>query len=1172
MSVSRAALRRFGMLALAALALLLAAAALERPVDAAPPDDLELVVSLGNDADNVIPPNSTVTVEAHLRHTGTGENFEVTDGALRMSGFYEFEGSGRSKVDIAAQKIGAAAWQGSGAALGDRFGAFGGTILDNDTFFVKSLQSNYDGATWSTGTGKVYVYDVPTKTEVGVITPPSGAATNSFSEGFDAYQEDANTGWIFVGSWRDSLTVPGATCREDNRGRASTRSDHDSTGTNCLEVGRVYIYRLDRSARPMTLSSTPCATLTPSVADAVYRESSSRAPLGGRFGYSVEINEATDTLVVGAPKMHYTGALKVFTKPSSAGGWCDLTYANVAATLTPTPIPTELAWSSATNKQKSYAARMWSSGPAGSAFGQEVKVSDDGNTLVVGAFLKYRNDNEVNFAAGLNEAGQVDIFVRPSGGWVDATAASARLWLTPTVTEARLGQWVAVSPDGASVAAVSSQRPQNPPNWPGYVYVWNRPSGGWTADDSNGADATLSATGGRDGDQFGHSGVDFNHDGTRLAVSNHKYQDANRGSGDGRGLNSNASYSGRAWLFSGTNGSWATATTSSASATQIQSPSPQPGVFFGVVRYATDGRQLLVGQPEDSSLRNNAFGAGSVWLLNEQLEPQFFAGSACVIESGDILDDVSDDINNCPLTLPARTEIVIPPGAAVGTFTISGNVIVDGQTYRDTLDVRVGTVKEVADVTFDFAVDDRGSVGVRDDRPWPSAVAPGGSTVLQLSLLSETGKAPAAGSVGSILVTTTAGRLSSNINDAELAPAAFSTARRNQDGCLGTGGFACQVPVGRTMLTSANADKILITLRAPSNAQPGTANVIARVTSIAGDSFTETLRVSITGPFKTLEIGEPATSVLNVGTPDSGMDKDDQDVLRLSVTAQDESGNRILVPGTEPLTPGGSLRSVPTHRLTIKGPNNRSNPTGISARWLPNAAGTALLLDARDNPQIEIDVDASAAAALPRGEYTIEARVDRQTWSQTFRVASGPRSITLSPPTEDVVVEKQITVSATVTDADGEPVSDGTAVTFAERSIGTGTVLILTSGSVQRTVDGRASVRLLVVGPGLAYVTASAGDIADARAIQARALGVSDMPPEGRMTSTVPNDFSVWLLPNTILASQLLPDLESVRSILRWIDGTWLRYAVVGGRLVPGSTDFTVPEGAVLWLANGNGS
>ena len=1166
--VHRAAVRRAALLVLAALlaAAAVIAALTSPPASAQPPDDLELILSLVGDSDNVVPPESTINVAANLQHLGSGANLEITAGSLRVSGSLDWETLGRSSLPITPQKIGAAAWQGSGAALGDRFGAFGGTILDNDTFFVKSLQSNFDGATWSTGTGKVYVYDVPTKTEVGVITPPSGASTTAFSEGFDAYQEDANTGWIFVGSWRDTLTVSGVTCREDNRGRASTRSDHDSTGTNCLEVGRVYIYRLDRSASPMTLSSTPCATLTPSVADAIYTQDSSRAPLGGRFGYSVEINETTDTLIVGAPKMHYTGALKVFTKPSSAGGWCDLTYANVAATLTPTPIPTELAWNSATDKQKSYAARMWSSGPAGSAFGQEVKMSDDGNTLVVGAFLKYRNDNEVNFAAGLFEAGQVDIFVRPSGGWVDATAANARLWLTPTVTEARLGQWVAVSPDGASVAAVSSQRPQNPPNWPGYVYVWNRPSGGWTADDSNGADATLSATAGRDGDQFGHSGVDFNHDGTRLLVSNHKYQDAERGSSDGRGLNSNASYAGRAWLFSGTNGSWATATTSSSSATQIQSPAPRAGVFFGVVRYATDGRQILVGQPEDSSLRDNAFGAGSVWLLNEQLEPQFFAGSACVIQSGETLDDSTDDTNICPIDLSDDAQLVLAPGFDSGSFTISGRVTIDEQVFRGSLVVRVGRPKEVASATLEIGTDDRGSLGTADDRPHKTTLSPGETTVLRLRVLNENDTASGPNSISSILITAGGGLLSTNINDEELAPAAFSTARRNQDGCVGTGGLACQIRVAS--LNTANSDKIDITLRAPSPAKPGQVQVRAVVLSRTGESVeAEPLTIAFAGPPTDYAIAKPTTSILNQDTPDEGAAADHRDRLLLAVTAADASGNQVELPGTAYQTFTRDRAIPEQHRLTILAPNGRRTTTGVSARWLPNAAGTGLQLDRAENPQIEIDVDAAETDKLANGEYTIELRVGAKTVRQTFIVSGGPATLALSEPQGSTAISGQLRLTATVLDDEGAAVPNGTRVTWVDRPTGALPVMIQLSADT-RTQDGAASASFLVIGSGTGYVTATAGDATNIVLLQVGGPGERGETAIADSLSSTQPGFSSWLSEQRTRASQLLAAVDGVSSALLWENGIWLRYGVIeSGLVIPGSMDFVIRHGAVLWLS-----
>ena len=1167
MATSRTAVYRSALLACAALIALAAGLALAPPAGAEPPADLELILSLSNDADNVVPPDSTIIVSASLRHTGIGQNLEVSDGLLRIAGDYDFEGTGRGRVNIAEQQVGAAPWRGSSAEFGDRFGAFGGAILDNDTFFVKALESIFT-TRWDTGPGKAYVYDVPTKTEIGIINPPAGASGTSFAEGFAAYQEDANTGWVFIGSWRDAATVPGATCYERTRWgvvHATWQISQTNTGTSCREVGRLYIYQVDRSASPMTVDSTPCATVTPSDLDAVFQRNSGDGSLGGQFGFSVVVNEATDTLVVGAPKMHLTGAARVFTKPSSAGGWCDLTYA-AGVSLTPTPIPTDGGvWSSqATNLQKSYSGRHWSTDSAGSGFGQHIAISDDGGTIAFGAFLKAYDDNNAATPNGREDAGEVAVYIRPSGGWVADTSPNARLYVTPEVKSLRLGQYLAVSHDGATIAASAPQRPQNPPDWPGKVYLWNRPSGGWTTD-ITGPHATLTSAGARNGDLFGHIGVDFNHDSSRLVVSDHKYQDADREATDGTDRNSNAGFFGRAWLFSGTNGAWTSATT--AAATEIVSPQPRAAARFGIARFASDGRQVIITQHESASASRTEVGPGAVWLFNENLEPIVFASSTCEIDSGIFLDDSSDDINTCALELPSDTEIVIPSGAAAGTFSVSGTVTVDGRAYFGSLDVRIGAVKEVAEVKLDFATDDRGTAGVRDDQPWPDAIAPGGSTVLQLSVLSETEQAAAAGSVHSIVLSTTVGALSTNINDAERAPAAFSTARRNQDGCLGSGGRACVVPTTRTALTSSNSDKILVTLTAPDDAEPGQAVVSARVRSADGGSFTKTLTVSITGGFHSLRIAEPSQSVLNVGTPDSGATRDNRDIAVLAVTAQDAAGNDILVPGTSAVRRGGA-RSIPTHRLMIKDPDGKSNPAGISARWLPNAAGTGLAVNLAGNPLIEIDVDAAVETPLANGEYTLEAYVNRQTWSRTFRVSGGPATLSLGQPQGSTAIGERVTLTATVLDGDGNAVPDGTPVDWLDASTSETVVMVQTSADLH-TTNGLASASYLVIVRGSAYVRATAGEAGDIRLLTlgAAATTTAEMTiAETLPSNTRPNAFTTWPGEERIQASSLLPAVDGARSVLLWQNGRWLRYGVVDGQEIPGSMDFDIRTHAVLWL------
>lgn len=1169
MTMSRTAVCRVVLLACAALIALAAGLALTPPAGAEPPGDLELIISLSNDADNVVSPGSTVTVAASLRHSGISQHLSVSEGRLRIVGDFDFEATGHNRVNIADQQVGAAAWRGSGAEFGDRFGSFGGTILDGDTFFIKSLGNEFVNGIWQTTEGKFYVYDVPSQTEVAIVEPPAGAQSSAWGRGFAAYMEDADTGWIFVGSWRDTVEVTGAQCGAFRR-NSQNRRIWENLGAQCEDTGRLYIYKYDKSASDSADWTVElAATITPSAADARYRENATRAAKTAKFGIDVELSDDGGTLVVGADRMDVIGAMLVFSKPSSSGSWGDLTYAD-GVKLSPTTVPAEQTIeSSAPNLAKSYGGRQWSTGRDGSAFGQEVQISGDGSVIASGTFFKQYNDNNQwyssNCSGNCSGVGEVTVFVRPAGGWAADTTPNARLFVTPTVNNQRLGQYLAISHDGATIAASAAQRPQHPPNWPGKVFLWNRPSGGWTAD-ITGAHAVITGADSRNGDQFGHIGTDFNHDGSALLVSNHKHQDADPAAGE-RG-NSNAGFFGRAWLFSGTNGAWASATT--ASATEIVSPEPRASAFFGVARFAEDGRQVIIGQAEDASAAGIETGPGAVWLFSEDLEPMNFAGTNCEVDSGLFLTDSSDDINTCALELPAETEIVIPRGTPAGSFRVSGTVTVDGQTYLGNLEVEIGSVKEVETVKFDFAIDDRGTAGVRDDQPWPDAIAPGGSTVLQLSLLSEREQASAAGSVSAIVLSTTAGTLSTNINDAERAPAAFSTARRNQDGCVGSGGQACVVPTTRTALTSSNSDKILVTLTAASDAEPSQTVVSARVDSTAGDSFTRTLTVSITGAFHSLQLGEPSQSVLNVGTPDSGDAgvRDNRDFATVAVTAQDAAGNGIEVPGTGAARRDGPRR-IPTHRLTIKDPDGKSNPAGISARWQPNAAGTGLAVDLAGNPLIGIDVDAATDTPLATGEYTLEALVNRKTWSRTFRVTGGPAALALSEPEGSTAVGGRVRLTATVTDADDNPVSDGTPVNWLDAPTSGTSVVMVALSQDQETTNGTASASYLVIESGTAYVRAASGTAGDIRlltlgtvAIEPTGMTIAELLP----ANTRPGALTTWPGEQRIEAAELLPVVEGARSVLLWQNGRWLRYAVVNGREVPGSVNFDIVTHSVLWV------
>ncbi len=1034
------------------------------------------------------------------------------------------------------------------------------------------------------------------------------ADVRGFGRSVAVWHETDDIAWVFVGSKNDTV------------------NGHPN-------IGRLYIYKVvyDGNRRTVTLERN----IEPQPQDYMNHYAVANSATGkaaALFGSSVAISANGKFLAVAAAEINLIGAVYVYERPglrtptngpgattnnlgvTAWADWGDLTQ-NSAAKLTAINLPDwDRDGDAFQTKPGGYdfadpadgtadgATKYWQHWGSDSEcdaacktvwshaytdFGKDaLAISEDGLTIVVGAeqkalpnfFATGRSGyywppcrtapcTVASHAAGQNwegnfRNGEAYVFTPIPANQTAGYWRGANLWMlgSPTGVEVRrtlqaqpfgegpgvqnFGARIDISNDGKSVAVTAPGAPgsgvdpsvdyyeKKTPSREGKVYVFNRPGGGWSAGLDNSPDATFQLAAGIDSPNFGAHNVDFSPDSRSLAIT-----DA-LGTGGGR-----------AWIFSGTSGAWRSATT--AGATGLYQPLANPTHQFGWATYELGGgddnadNRLMVGN-----------GRHHVWLYDKDLnalqgDPD--NGGPCRFDPVDGEAFNGDDAFSCELVLP-DSSIVIPLGTPDGPFTISGSVTVDGQTFSDTLEVTVGTVDEVSQIEFDF--DTRA-----DGSSYPSSVARVGatSTQMRLKILNENGGASARGSISSVFFTTSQGRLSASIGGKAGA-------------CQTSGSLSCQLSNTSTTLTASNADQIRLTLTAPSDAKPGTATVRAHVVSTAGQQHTQSLSVAIAGAFKTLKIGEPATSLLNVDTPDSGTQQDNRDIALLAVTAEDESGNRVQVPETAATMPGGNERAIPDHRLTIKDPDGKRNPTGISARWLPNMAGTGLQLDAQGNPQIELDVDAAASAALPRGEYAIEVQIDRETWTQTFRVSSGPAEVALTAPTGEVAVGSELTVTATVKDEDGRPVADGTTVTFSEESVGMGVKLILRTMAAQRTVDGEATATVLAVSAGSGYVIAQAGEIRDLELIRiagaAAPTGATGLAAD--ISSTEPNEFAVWLSDTTSRASSLLPRLEGVLSIQRWIEGRWLRYAVVNNQLVPGSMDFQIPRGAVLWLANGN--
>jgi len=515
--------------------------------------------------------------------------------------------------------------------------------------------------------------------------------------------------------------------------------------------------------------------------------------------------------------------------------------------------------------------------------------------------------------------------------------------------------------------------------------------------------------------------------------------------------------------------------------------------------------------------------------------------------------------------------IVVPVGTPDGVFTIHGAVDIDGLTYRGSLDVTVGDVDEVTSAALDFATDiapgDSTDTPTNnwtgDDRPYPSSLNLGERTTFQLAVLNENDAASAAGEIDSIVLTTSAGSLS----------------LLNPNGvCVGDDERSCQLPVN--LLNATNSDNIRIELAHPGEA--GRATVRATVIAADGEEFKpEPLSVIFLGPPETLAISAPDSPMLNFGTPDSGLDRDDLDLLTLSVTAADTAGNTVPVPSqlrfAELRDPAGEVvwsgsASTVQNGLRIDWPLRWRDSGGEVVDTVQTTPGVQPrpLLDPEGNLQVEIDIDAEAAAKLTAGEYTLKLTAGGLSATQRIIVSGAPAAVSLSEPQGDGMAAQGgvITVTATVTDANGNPVTDGTPVTWAEpRLVGESPVLVQVS--VDRvTSGGTASASYQVVGSGSSYLRATAGTGSDVQLFNSPAPAAPPPSPAEDLTRRAPGGVSVWLGEGQTTASALLAGIPHATSIRTLRSGIWLRYSVVDGRLIPGSVDFVVRAGDILWPTN----
>lgn len=347
---------------------------------------------------------------------------------------------------------------------------------------------------------------------------------------------------------------------------------------------------------------------------------------------------------------------------------------------------------------------------------------------------------------------------------------------------------------------------------------------------------------------------------------------------------------------------------------------------------------------------------------------------------------------------------------------------------------------------------------------------------------------------------------------------------------------------------------------------PGTVDVTATVIGASGVAMTETITLTFSGNPETHSVAAPADALAqenDVYVPAvEGREGSAEGVTPVvtAIEAKDavEGGLKFEVTGSDD---AGNQSALTTAQITARvldaDDKNVSSKFKITEEIKENSNGVVIIRVG------------TGAAKLDAGTYTLETKLTGKDTQETEFGVSGAAaevSLEISVTPDPLELGSLVNVTATVTDGNGTPVADGTEVDFA-----TGGSLTLDKvGSVEnvKTDDGVAKARFIVSkGDGLATIIADAGSATGVATVYLAGAGaMADRGPSlGDLSGT--SGLVSYSGPDTT-ASELMALLAGRASAI-WLsnNGSWVLYSMVDGAMVPGSVDFTVTSGDVLYIS-----
>ena len=344
---------------------------------------------------------------------------------------------------------------------------------------------------------------------------------------------------------------------------------------------------------------------------------------------------------------------------------------------------------------------------------------------------------------------------------------------------------------------------------------------------------------------------------------------------------------------------------------------------------------------------------------------------------------------------------------------------------------------------------------------------------------------------------------------------------------------------------------------------PGSVTVTSIIVDENGQGFdsSDPVDLTFTGVSSEISLGDASGTLLMksaTSLDDDGKDTDKRDVISFSLGAVDKSGNATSIPDVSFQVTDPDGVNVPESKIAVS--------QGPSTAGLPNA-------------KITLETKAGAATPLDNGEYTIKVSQSATiTDMATFTVVGVGTSVeveasNMAPDSVGDTVE----VTATVTDADGNPVADGTKVMFtsSDQTADSDQVLAhVGDRGAQSTKGGMAKATFVAVGDGTSVITAIADGTTGVVVVDSTAGMVEPeaMPEEEASVSCLSelSGFATWSCGVEADASEIF-DMVSGRGVTAlhlWNGSTWVRYSVVDGAMVPGSSDFMVTKSDILYISN----